>query len=433
MPNANGTIRKIGLNMFWLILDKFLRYGLALFVGFWLARYLGVENFGIINNAIAFVTLFTALYTLGIDSIIVKELTINPHKRTELLGTSFILRLIGSLITMGICLTYHYIYSDILVFKIIAITTLMPIFQSFEVTDFHFQSITKSKMTVFGKFVGLIAVLSLRIFFIINHAPLIWFAIANIAEYLATSIALIYIYQKNVKDLFQWSYNQILAIKIFRESWPIAISMLGTFVYFKMGQIQIGVIAGEAAAGIYAAGIKFSEFWYFIPGIIFISVYPNLIESKRVDENFFNTKLLKIHMLMIWLSLSIGLIIYILAPYLIKYSYGNDYLASIDILRIHIWSGVFIFLNSSSQIWYLANGKTKLVIFNNLLGALVNIIANYFFIHQWGAIGACYSCILSYMVCNMLAPALVSSSRPLFYQLIKSFNPLNLRLLLNNK
>ena len=55
--------------------------------------------------------------------------------------------------------------------------------------------------------------------------------------------------------------------------------------YFKMGQIQIGDIAGEAAAGIYAAGIKFSEFWYFIPTMIFISVYPNLLESKRIDEN----------------------------------------------------------------------------------------------------------------------------------------------------
>jgi O-antigen/teichoic acid export membrane protein len=51
-----------------------------------------------------------------------------------------------------------------------------------------------------------------------------------------------------------------------------------------MGQIQLGDIAGKAAAGIYAAGIKFSEFWYFVPTMIFISVYPHLIETKMNND-----------------------------------------------------------------------------------------------------------------------------------------------------
>lgn len=429
LPGKNGHLQKIGVNMIWLLFDKFVRYGLALFIGIWLARYLGKEGFGVINNALAFVTLFTGLYTLGIDSIVVKEMTTFPEKRAALLGTSLILRLIGSLLTMIICLVYHYIYSDPLFFKVILITSFMPLFQIFEITDFYFQSVTRSKMTVMAKFVGLIAVLTLRIIFIVNHASIYWFAIANIAEFIATSFATIYIYQKHVKDLFDWKYNQELAKKILHQSWPLALSALGSFAYFKMGQIQLGDLVGRAAAGIFAAGIKFSEFWYFIPTMIFISVYPHLIETKQKSEALFNSKLLKIHLMMVWISLSIACAIYLMAPRLIHFSFGDGYQESVDVLRIHIWSGIFIFISASSQIWYLANGLTKLVIFNNILGAVSNITLNYMLIPKFGTLGACYSCFISFMICNLLASAVLPASRPLFLQLIKAFNPLNLKLL----
>ena len=53
---------------------KILRMIVGLFVGIWVARYLGPEQFGLFSYAQSFVGLFTAFPTLGLDGIAVLEL-----------------------------------------------------------------------------------------------------------------------------------------------------------------------------------------------------------------------------------------------------------------------------------------------------------------------------------------------------------------------
>ena len=50
---------------------------IAFFIAIWTARYLGPENYGLINYASAYTTLFFSLSTLGISSILVNELIKN--------------------------------------------------------------------------------------------------------------------------------------------------------------------------------------------------------------------------------------------------------------------------------------------------------------------------------------------------------------------
>lgn len=90
-------IRRYGANTAWLMGEKILRIFMGLFVGIWVARYLGPEQFGLLSYAQSFVFLFTAIATLGLDSIVVRELVKDSSQRNVLLGTAFTLKLIGSL------------------------------------------------------------------------------------------------------------------------------------------------------------------------------------------------------------------------------------------------------------------------------------------------------------------------------------------------
>jgi O-antigen/teichoic acid export membrane protein len=58
-------------NTSWLMGEKILRIGVGLFVGIWVARYLGPAQFGLLSYAQSFVFLFTAIATLGLDRIVV--------------------------------------------------------------------------------------------------------------------------------------------------------------------------------------------------------------------------------------------------------------------------------------------------------------------------------------------------------------------------
>src|SRR5882672_4982630 len=96
MEFVASRFRKYIENAFWLIFEK----GFSLFVGLVVtvsvARYLRPENYGLLNYALSFVSIFSAFSTLGIDQIIVRELAKDPSKKEELLGTGFILKIAGS-------------------------------------------------------------------------------------------------------------------------------------------------------------------------------------------------------------------------------------------------------------------------------------------------------------------------------------------------
>ena len=70
-------------NAGWLIGGKVAQMILSLFVGVLSARFLGPSNYGLINYGNALVSFCMSLCTLGINSVIVKELLDHPDKHGE--------------------------------------------------------------------------------------------------------------------------------------------------------------------------------------------------------------------------------------------------------------------------------------------------------------------------------------------------------------
>ncbi len=70
-------------NSSWLFAEKILRMVVGLFVGVWVARYLGPEQFGLFSYALSFVGLFAAVATLGLHGIVVRELVIDENKEKQ--------------------------------------------------------------------------------------------------------------------------------------------------------------------------------------------------------------------------------------------------------------------------------------------------------------------------------------------------------------
>src|ERR1017187_4370185 len=90
LPESLRTKMKIHLgleavigNMGWLFVDKFIRLGAGLFVGAWIARYLGPEQFGLLNFSIAFAALVGIMANLGLDGIVVRDLVKSPSRQNR--------------------------------------------------------------------------------------------------------------------------------------------------------------------------------------------------------------------------------------------------------------------------------------------------------------------------------------------------------------
>jgi len=81
-PQHSGIISNAGR----LLADQVLRMGASLVVGVCLARYLGPQQFGLMNDVIAFTSLFGTFAALGLNGVVVRELVGHPEDEEEMFG-----------------------------------------------------------------------------------------------------------------------------------------------------------------------------------------------------------------------------------------------------------------------------------------------------------------------------------------------------------
>jgi PST family polysaccharide transporter len=104
-PKLGPGLRQVLSNIAWLFTDQILQMGLGMVVGLWVARYLGPAQFGLLSYALTFVSIFSAVASMGLGRIVIRDIASNPQCKNETLGTSFGLQFIGGLITLVLTVT----------------------------------------------------------------------------------------------------------------------------------------------------------------------------------------------------------------------------------------------------------------------------------------------------------------------------------------
>ena len=141
----HSGFRKYFANTSWLLGERGLRMVVSLFVGIYVARYLGPEGFGLLSYTLSFVWLFSSLASFGLDDILVRELVQSPEKRNNLLGTVFWLKVCGAIVMgTGIAAVLQFKAEDQQTYWLIALIALGFLFQATNVVDFYFQAQVQS-------------------------------------------------------------------------------------------------------------------------------------------------------------------------------------------------------------------------------------------------------------------------------------------------
>lgn len=409
-------------NTSWLMGEKILRMAVGLFVGVWVARYLGPEQYGLLSYAQSFVFLFTAFATLGLDSIVVRELVKDDSQRDVLLGTSFVLKLVGSLFILpflwvAVQFTSNDSYTNVIIF----ITALATIFQSFNVIDFYYQS------TVMGKYVALANTICLmlssliKVVLIINNAPLIAFAWMAVFDSVVLAIGLIYFYLiKTKQKLTGWGFDSNIAKQLLKDSYPLIISGVMISLYMRIDQVMIKEMLDTNAVGQFAAAVRISEAWYFIPMALCSSLFPAIANAKKTDSKLYIDRLSRLYATVAWLGLAVGLFVSLFGYCIIYILYGNQYIEAVNVLNIHIWAGLFVGLGVASNIWLNIENLNHLVMRSTFLGVVTNIGLNFLLAKKYGVAGVAFATLVSYSVSAYLSLLLYKQTRSNFYQINKS-------------
>ena len=415
--------RKYFANTSWLLGERVLRMVISLFVGIYVARYLGPERYGLLSYALSFVWLFSAIASLGLDDILVRELVKKPDKRQYLIATVFWLKVCGSGV-MGIAI------ASVLIFKsedqqtlwLISIITLGFLFQATNVVDFYFQALVQSKFTVRAQVVQLFTTSLFKIFLVWSEADLVWFALALMLDQAVVAILFLFLYKLKVEKFpflyFNWEKTKLLM----RDAWPLIFTGMVVSIYMKIDQVMLKEMLNTKAVGVYAAAVKLCEALYFLPTVITASLYPAIISAKQKNEIIYEQRLQKLYDIMVWGPVAVALPTSLIANWIILSFYGADFQEATDVLQIYIWVIVFVSLGLASSKWLITENLEIYSFYRTVLGAALNIGCNFWLIPIYGIKGAAFATLIAQSSVSFVYLGFFKKTRKNFWIATNSLN-----------
>jgi PST family polysaccharide transporter len=401
----NRAVRGVAQNAGWLMAERVVNLVVNVGVAVWMARYLGPEQFGLLNYVTAFVALFAFLPYLGLDGLVTRHLVEEPERRHELLGTTFFLRLAAGAAATALVAVIAFARpgEDMRTRWMLVIIAAGMLFDAFTTVDFWFQSRVESRYAVQARTVAAIISAVVRVGLIVAKAPLVTFAVAATLQQAVQAVAMVMAYRGQGHSLADWKMAPERARTLLRRSWPLILSSAGSLIYFKIDQVMLGEMAGAREVGTYAVAARMSEVWYFIPTTIGASLLPMMVNSKRDGEETYRKRLQWMYSVMAWMGIALAVVVSLTAAPVMDFLYGARYAGADRILQIHIWSCPGMFMGAILSRWLVVEDLLTFSLTRNLVGAVVNVVLNIFLIPRYGAVGASFATFVSYTAATYLA------------------------------
>lgn len=404
LERTSPGLRKILNNFSWLLAERLLAMMVALFINLYVIRYLGPNLFGKFSYAASYINLFEAIAKLGLDGIVIRNIVLKESVSNEILGTAFILKLSASLFTIFLAsVSILFVNSQPEIQILVWIISLSLVFSAFDVIDLWFQSKVLSGYMSVIRSLQLIISAVLKIVFINLKLSVFAFAWLLSIDGLLKAGGMIYAYLKNHQKFFNWKINKAQIRSLLKDSWPLILSGIMVTLYGKIDQIMLGNMLNSQAVGDYAAAIRLSEIWYFIPLIICSSLFPSILQAKQRNQEEYYRRLQQLYDLMVWLSVSIGLVMTLTAGFWVNKLLGAEFQQSATILMWHIWAAPFVFLGVARSQWLNAENLTKFSFATTSLGTISNILLNLLLIPTYSGVGAAIATLISYAIAGYVS------------------------------
>ncbi len=387
--------RKIAYNVVFVATAKVLSTFLALVgIGF-ITRYLGTQGFGDYSVVLAFFAFFGAIADLGLYSITARNISRENADEEIIVGNVLALRLVTSLgvLLVSPLIAYFLPYSFEVKLGII-LSALAFVFSSgYSVLNGVFQKNVAMDKIALVEFLGKALQTSIIILAVVRDWGFL-IIISSLLVYMIFNLTFVLFLARKYVPLklrFDFSYWK----SFLKESLPMGVSVLVTFLYFKLDTILLSILQNSSQVGIYNAAYKVIENFTFFPAMIIGLILPLMsryifTDSKRF--RYISNETFKIFVILV-LPLAIGTLF--LSEQIITLIAGPEFHQSANVLRVLIFALIFIFFgNFFNNILIAGNLQKKLMVV--LSGAAIfNIASNLILIPLFSYFGAAAISVLT--------------------------------------
>ena len=407
----------------WALAERVLRYAVGFVVGIWMARHLGPEQYGLLNFATAFVTVFAFITALGLDSLAVREIVRNPGVRDEMIGTLVTMRLIGGLAMLAaVALAVAGVDpADERAPVLIAVITGAHVVQAFTAIDCWFQAALLSRQAFGVKVAAVLAGAAIRIVLIVKDAPLVAFAWATLAESALLAAGMLVAYVRLGAPLRAMRPGIARARALLAEGWPLVLSALVAAVNLRIDQVMLAQMAGFAEVGAYAVAARVVEVSYILPAVLTSAIFPAMVQSMGADPGTYQQRIQRLFDAIIWLAIVISVPMSMLAPVIVDLLVGSAYAGAAPVLAILAWMPLLVFFGMVRQRWLVAENQFAAALSVEALGCALNVLCNLMLIPRFGAVGAAVAALISAAGSTLLLVPFMPSIRRSVCMLLVAF------------
>jgi O-antigen/teichoic acid export membrane protein len=407
-----------------LFAERVLLIGLSLLVNVTATRYLPQSDFGTLNYLLSLTGTLIPISKWGYDSILVREFVRQPALTPQIMRVGLQLRVVGAIFSVVLALVIHHFFGT--ESQNIWVLWLFGIFigTAFTVPDSYFQAKTQVA-TASGIRVSVgVFMAILRLILLYQHISFDWYLLTFPLDPLLQAAIFWVIYLKNTANgSFQMTNYWHLTKSIFSSSWPMALMACVALLNARADFLIINQLSGATALAVYSTAAKLSEAWYFLPTAFATAYFPWLSKSKT-DTHLLSPK--QYHVVGqlsgggFWTAVAIALAMQWFAQPIIVLLFDDRYLASISILQIHIWAGVFIFWGHPISKLLIVSHLERYLLYIKLIATAANISLNYWFIPRYGIIGSAWASLITYALGSCIGYAFFKPTRQFFVLQLQS-------------
>ncbi|HHE45730.1 MAG TPA: hypothetical protein ENL05_00045, partial [Candidatus Moranbacteria bacterium] len=234
--------RKIAYNVVVSSVSKILSTILALVAIGLITRYLGQGGFGDYATVLAFLSLFSAIADLGINTTSTREISRAGANEEYIVGNVFSFRLVVSLAVLFLspAIVWFFPYTVQIKEAIIIVAFSFLFSSSYQTLNGVFQKNLAMDKVAFSELLCKLLQVGLVFLAIKLNLGFLWIVSALFFSMLSNFVWVYFWSRKYI--LFKLRFDFGYWKTFFKESYPVGLAVLITFIYFKLDTILLSVM-----------------------------------------------------------------------------------------------------------------------------------------------------------------------------------------------
>lgn len=407
------TAQKVLTNSGWLLADQILRVGFGAILSIWIARYLGPEQLGALNYALALVALVAPIASFGLDSLVVRDLVHTPENTDCILASSIVLRLCMSAVSIfaSVLLVFVTRDGDNSILVLVCIASSATLFQAISTLDLWFQYKLTSKLSVVARNLAFLTSALTKITCVFADAPLELFCSAVVLESAVCAIVLRSIFLKvgggvlSLK-LAQWSRIHYYIL----EARSLVLTGLLIGVYMRIDRVVIGTVLDNRAVGLYTVAVQLCEVFYILPTAVVSSLYPIFVTLYKRDEQLYTRRLIQFMRFFFYVGLVIALFFWNFGDWLVIGLFGEQFKEAVQIARVYMFLLPLVSMGIVYTHRYVLNGTTRYSLMGVVFGSVAAVLLNTLLVPVYGPVGAAWVALVVQVIPTLAVSILVDRS-----------------------